>query len=146
MKTTQYNEVELENGQLTIAGVTAPLEIWSPLGIRRSNWSGVPEDRQPAKIYHNANKALDGWDALEILICRALDELPEGASAERVIRRAVSLAAQAHALSEVTGAMRALGKIAVPSNINVWHQQRGAAALETAAHSLAVAAQKIAGV
>lgn len=46
--------------------------------------------------------------------------------------------------STIAEGMRAMGKISVPSNINVWTHTKGTSALQTAAEGLAEAAKLIA--
>lgn len=141
MKLDEYYQIKIVAGNLTIDGITAPIEMWKPLGIVRANWHGVEPDNQPARPMNDDPKV---WDKIRELLARAKDSLPD-ASSDRVLNRAIALAANDRDLATVTQAMFALGRISVsvPSNINVWQHLKGEAPLQIAAKSLSELAKAL---
>lgn len=139
------NEKEIINGNLTFAGVSAPVEMWETLGVCRANWLGRSEEDQPACLRRpNGLSPVRSWLEIQELLVRAKDELPD-ATPERIIGRATTLASRDRDLKQLTGAIRELGRInvSVPPNINVWQHLKGEGALQRASGSLADAAEAL---
>ena len=102
--------------QQTYQGVTASVLAWRRIGIILS------EDGRPDYDSDSRFGAITGqqYNSLHYhlppLIARAMDELPDGASGEKLLARVATLAAR----DKNIAALRKFGE-KIPSNINVWH-------------------------
>lgn len=100
----------------TYLGISATELAWSRIGIV-INDDGRPDYDSDARFGQVTGQRYRSiTNLLPSLIARAIDALPDGATGDKVLARAASLAARDKNIA-------ALGHFGekIPSNINVWH-------------------------
>lgn len=119
---------------ITYAGLTAPKSAWQALGC---SFYSKSDPSEPDSLYQCRLPTAGGGAGrhypIDHMLERAKDELPDDASAERILRRVHTLLARdasSTAIGELArglnGYANALGKaINIPTNINVWHREAG---------------------